>query len=173
MIRFSRMSVSDIPFAVKLSSQEDWGTPRSDLMRILHISPHGSFVAFEGKFRVGMITTVSFRQGTRLDRQRHSREESSWKAHRSKHGADMQLDYLKANSHETHWSILLQRQRRILQKVRICSEDAQFFRLRRPRKIPVPYEQETGKQSNAITNTLYRQESVRRRSVETHTIMDH
>ena len=60
MIRISRMRIGDIPFAVKLSAQEDWGTPRSDFLRILRINPHGSFVASEAFSRIGMITTVTF-----------------------------------------------------------------------------------------------------------------
>jgi len=60
MTHFARMRVSDIPFAVKLSSQEEWGTPPSDFMRILRLDPHGSFVAFDGDSQVGMITTMTF-----------------------------------------------------------------------------------------------------------------
>jgi len=60
MIRISRMRIDDLPFAVRLSAQEDWGTPRSDLLRILRISPKTSFVASEDNARVGMITAVTF-----------------------------------------------------------------------------------------------------------------
>jgi len=60
MTRFTYMSESDLPFAVKLSSQEQWGTPTSDFRRILHLSPHGSFVAREDNLRVGMITSMTY-----------------------------------------------------------------------------------------------------------------
>jgi len=144
MIRFSRMSVSDIPFAVKLSSQEDWGTPRSDLMRILHISPHGSFVASEASHRVGMITTVTFGK------------DLAWigniivdRNHRGKHiGQGMvryALDYLKG-IHVKHIGLYCFRDNVEFYKKLGFVEDAQFFRLRRPRKLPLPYEQGTRKQ---------------------------
>jgi N-acetylglutamate synthase-like GNAT family acetyltransferase len=58
------MNATDIPSAIRLSSQEDWGTPRSDFERILQVSPHGSFVARENNSRVGMITSITF--GRRL-----------------------------------------------------------------------------------------------------------
>ena len=60
MIRLTCMSESDIPFAVKFSSQEDWGTPASDFRRILHLNPYGSFIAREDNSRVGMITSITY-----------------------------------------------------------------------------------------------------------------
>lgn len=144
MIRFSRMSASDIPFAVKLSSQEKWGTPRSDFMRILHISPNGSFVASEGSYRVGMITTVTFGK------------DLAWigniivdKNHRGEHiGQSMvryAIEYLKG-IRVKHIGLYCFRNNVGFYKKLGFVEDAQFFRLRRPRKLPVPYEQETKKQ---------------------------
>jgi len=60
MTLFTHMSASDIPFAVKLSSQEEWETPPSDFKRILRLNPYGSFVAREGNSRVGMITSITY-----------------------------------------------------------------------------------------------------------------
>jgi len=60
LTRFARMRMTDIPYAVDLSSREQWDTPSSDFMRILRIDPSGSFVAFEGNSRVGIATTISF-----------------------------------------------------------------------------------------------------------------
>jgi len=138
------MGVSDIPFAVKLSSQEDWGTPRSDFRRILHINSHGSFVASEGSYRVGIITTMTFGK------------DLAWigniivdKNHRRKHiGKGMvryALDYLKG-IHVKHIGLYCFCDNVEFYKKLGFVEDARFFRLRRPRKLPVPYEQETKKQ---------------------------
>jgi predicted GNAT family acetyltransferase len=144
MIRFACMSVSDIPFAVKLSSQEKWGTPPSDFMRILRLGPHGSFVAFDGNSRVGMITTMTFGK------------ELAWignvivdKNHRGKHIGQDLMNY--AIDHLTKLQI-----RHI---GLYCFTDnvgfyrrlgfvggMHFVRLRRPRRIPSLFENEPGKQ---------------------------
>jgi len=60
MTRLTYMSESDIPFAVRLSSKEEWGTPPSDFKRILHLHPYGSFVAREGNSRVGILTSITY-----------------------------------------------------------------------------------------------------------------
>jgi ribosomal protein S18 acetylase RimI-like enzyme len=54
------MRSADIPFAVRLSDQEKWGTVRYDLERILQLNPRGSFVALKDQSKVGIITTVAF-----------------------------------------------------------------------------------------------------------------
>lgn len=60
MLRIKTMRIEDIPFAVKLSDEEKWGVPRSDLERILRHNPRGSFVAYHGTKRVGLTTTTTF-----------------------------------------------------------------------------------------------------------------
>ena len=144
MTRFACMSVSDIPFAVKLSSQEEWKTPPSDFMRILHLDPHGSFVAFDGNSRVGMITTMTFGKGL------------AWignvivdKNHRGKHIGQGLMNYA------IHHLMKLQ----IRHIGLYCFKDnvgfyrrlgfvggTQFVRLRRPTRIPRSYQSELGKQ---------------------------
>jgi GNAT superfamily N-acetyltransferase len=64
MLRIRTLKESDLAFAGRLSNQEGWGTPRSDLERILRLDPNGSFIAFEGAKKLGMVTTVSY--GKRL-----------------------------------------------------------------------------------------------------------
>ena len=60
MTRIVPMRQHDLSFAVRLANQEKWATPRSDFERILWLNPRGSFLALEGKARIGMITTVAF-----------------------------------------------------------------------------------------------------------------
>ena len=60
MTRIVPMRQHDLSFAVRLANQEKWATPRSDFERILWLNPRGSFLALEGKARIGMITTVVF-----------------------------------------------------------------------------------------------------------------
>ena len=143
MIRISRMSISDIPFAVKLSAQEKWGTPRSDLARILHLDPHGSFVASEASLRVGMITTVRFGR------------DLAWignvivdKNHRGKHiGQSVvahAVDYLK-RIHVKHIGLYCFRNNVEFYKKLGFVEDAQFVRFRRPRRRSEQVERESRK----------------------------
>jgi len=54
------MRSQDLSFAVRLSNQEKWGTPRSDFERILWLNPRGSFLDLDSNSRIGMITTVAF-----------------------------------------------------------------------------------------------------------------
>ncbi len=58
------MQGSDIPFAIKLSNQEKWGTTRIDFERLLNLSPRGCFIAYHGRRKVGLTTTT--RYGKRL-----------------------------------------------------------------------------------------------------------
>jgi predicted N-acetyltransferase YhbS len=64
MSQIRTMHVADIPFAVRLTNQEKWGVLQSDLTRVLRLNPRGSFIAYEGPHRVGLITTT--RYGRRL-----------------------------------------------------------------------------------------------------------
>jgi hypothetical protein len=142
MTRFACMSVSDIPFAVKLSSQEEWETPPSDFARILRLDPHGSFVAFDGSSRVGMITTMTFNK------------ELAWignvivdRNYRGKHIGQSLMNYA------IHHLMKL----RIRQIGLYCFKDnvgfyrrlgfvggTQFVRLRRPLRIPRVDQSEPG-----------------------------
>jgi ribosomal protein S18 acetylase RimI-like enzyme len=54
------MRRSDIPFAVRLTGQERWGIPATDVARILHLNPWGNFIAIEKTQRVGLITTMRY-----------------------------------------------------------------------------------------------------------------
>ena len=54
------MRRSDIPFAVQISNAEKWGIPASDFQRILRLDPHGSFIAIQGRKKIGLATSVSF-----------------------------------------------------------------------------------------------------------------
>ena len=60
MLSIRRMRRADIPFAVRVTGQENWGIPAGDFERILHLNPLGSFVAIEGKQRVGLTTTTAY-----------------------------------------------------------------------------------------------------------------
>jgi ribosomal protein S18 acetylase RimI-like enzyme len=60
MLHIRTMQTADIPFAIRLSEQEDWGLTRNDLQRILRLNPLGSFVAYEGSKRLGITTTASY-----------------------------------------------------------------------------------------------------------------
>lgn len=60
MPQIRTMRHADIPFAMKLTDQEEWGVTRSDLTRILSLDPRGSFIAKEGSRRVGLITTTQY-----------------------------------------------------------------------------------------------------------------
>jgi len=54
------MRIDDIPFAIRLSDQEEWGVTRGDLKRILQLDPRGSFTATDGTKRLGLMTTTSY-----------------------------------------------------------------------------------------------------------------
>lgn len=126
------MSTRDIQFAVSISSREGWGTPRSDFTRILRVSPGGSFVAYEGNSRVGMITTVNF--GKKV----------AWmgnvivdKNHRGKRvGRNLvayAVDYLKS-IRVKHIGLYCFRENVDFYEKLGFVKDTQFLRLRRPRK---------------------------------------
>jgi len=143
MIRISRMRIADIPFAVKLSAQEDWGTPRSDFSRIMCINPHGSFVASEATSRIGIITTVTFGK------------DLAWignvivdKTHRGQHIGQIMvkhtIDHLK-RLHVKHIALYCFRDNiRFYEKLGFV-EDAQFVRLRRPLKNLESFKKESRK----------------------------
>jgi len=54
------MRAADIPFAVQLSDQENWGTTRNDFSRLLRLNPSGCFIAYEGTKRVGLTTATLY-----------------------------------------------------------------------------------------------------------------
>lgn len=91
MIQIVRMRSEDISSAIRLSNQEKWETPRSDLERILFLNPRGSFIAFENRSKVGIITTVAFGR------------DLAWignvivdKKHRGKHVGQLMVNYAVA-----------------------------------------------------------------------------
>ena len=49
-----------MPFALRLTNQENWGIPRRDFERILHLSPRGCFLACYGSTKLGIATTISY-----------------------------------------------------------------------------------------------------------------
>jgi predicted GNAT family N-acyltransferase len=60
MLRIKRMETGDIPFAISLSDQEDWGVTRRDIQRLMGLNPRGCFVAYEGITRIGVTTTTIY-----------------------------------------------------------------------------------------------------------------
>ena len=54
------MRTTDIPFAVRLTNQEGWSIPARDFRRLLSLDGRGSFVASEGRRRVGLATTTRY-----------------------------------------------------------------------------------------------------------------
>lgn len=143
MIHISGMRIRDIPFAVKLSAQEDWGTPRSDFSRILRIIPDGSFVAFEASSRVGMITTVTFGKdlawiGNVIVDEKHRGEKIGQTMVRHA------VDHLK-RLHMKQIALYCFRNNVGFYKKLGFVEDARFLRLYRSRKNPEPFKKESGK----------------------------
>jgi len=54
------MRPTDISFAVRLTNLEGWGIPATDFARILRLDGRGSFVATEGRRRVGLATATHY-----------------------------------------------------------------------------------------------------------------
>lgn len=54
------MSPEDIPFAVNITDEENWGYMEEDFRRLLDLEPRGCFVAFDQEERMGMLTTTSY-----------------------------------------------------------------------------------------------------------------
>jgi GNAT superfamily N-acetyltransferase len=54
------MRPDDIPFAVRLTDQEEWGVTGREFRRILGLDPDGSFVATRGAKRIGLATTTQY-----------------------------------------------------------------------------------------------------------------
>jgi hypothetical protein len=54
------MQATDIPFAVKLTNQENWGVTQRDFLRLMRLNPRGCFVASEGNTRLGITTTTVY-----------------------------------------------------------------------------------------------------------------
>ncbi len=59
-IRITQMSTSDIPFAIEMTTNENWGYTEADWLRILDIEPGGCFIAWLNDMPVGTITSVSY-----------------------------------------------------------------------------------------------------------------
>jgi ribosomal protein S18 acetylase RimI-like enzyme len=60
MLRIKQMHVKDIPFAIRLTDQEEWGITRSALQRLMRLNPRGCFIAYEGSKRLGITTTTVY-----------------------------------------------------------------------------------------------------------------
>ena len=54
------MTLEDIDFALKLTSQEGWSDIRSDFVSLITYKPAGAFIIEEHKSLVGMISVVSY-----------------------------------------------------------------------------------------------------------------
>ncbi len=54
------MTLDDIDFALRLTSQEGWSDIRSDFASLITYKPTGAFVAEEHKTLVGMVSAVSY-----------------------------------------------------------------------------------------------------------------
>ncbi len=54
------MQSRDIPFAVRLTDQEEWGITPSALRRLRRLNPRGCFIAYDGITRTGLTTTTVY-----------------------------------------------------------------------------------------------------------------
>lgn len=62
MIRIAVMTKDDIEFAKYLTDIEKWGHLEEDFHRLLCLDPAGCFVAWQDTVRVGIVTTVSYKE---------------------------------------------------------------------------------------------------------------
>jgi GNAT superfamily N-acetyltransferase len=60
MFQVKPMRASDFPFATKLANTVDWNMATEDFQFMTNLEPAGCFVAFHGRERVGISTSVSF-----------------------------------------------------------------------------------------------------------------
>ncbi len=77
------MQPKDIPFAVRLTDQEEWGVTPSALKRLMRLNPRGCFIAYDGTTRLGS-RPLPLRQRTCLDWQCDRGQEPSRETHRTK-----------------------------------------------------------------------------------------
>jgi len=54
------MQSRDIPFAVRLTDQEEWGITPGALRRLRRLNPRGCFIAYDGITRTGLTTTTVY-----------------------------------------------------------------------------------------------------------------
>jgi len=59
-ISFRRMRSNDFAFAIRLTDTMHWDLTEKDFRFMMALEPEGSFVASDGRARIGVITTVSF-----------------------------------------------------------------------------------------------------------------
>jgi predicted N-acetyltransferase YhbS len=60
MFQVKPMRVDDFQFATKLANTMDWNMATEDFQFMTNLEPEGCFVAFHGRERVGISTTISF-----------------------------------------------------------------------------------------------------------------
>ncbi len=54
------MQSKDIPFAVRLTDQEEWGITPNAYRRLRRLNPRGCFIAYDGITRTGLTTTTVY-----------------------------------------------------------------------------------------------------------------
>lgn len=54
------MRSNDIPFAIRLTDQEQWGVTRNALRRLIRLNPQGCFIAYDGSTRLGLTTATIY-----------------------------------------------------------------------------------------------------------------
>lgn len=54
------MSTEDLPFAVRITNEKDWGLTEEDFKFMMELEPEGCFVLFQDSQRIGIATNVSF-----------------------------------------------------------------------------------------------------------------
>jgi len=59
-ISFRKMRLSDFAFAIRLTDSMHWDLTEKDFRFMMTLEPEGSFVAYDGRARIGVITTVGF-----------------------------------------------------------------------------------------------------------------
>ena len=60
MFHVEKMVADDFPFAIQLANTMKWNMTVEDFEFMLKLEPHGCFVQFHGKERVGIATSASF-----------------------------------------------------------------------------------------------------------------
>ncbi len=60
MFKIKQMRASDFTFATKLANTMDWNMAAEDFQFNSDLEPKGCFVAFHGRERVGISTSISF-----------------------------------------------------------------------------------------------------------------
>jgi GNAT superfamily N-acetyltransferase len=60
MFQVKQMRASDFQFATKLANTMNWNMATEDFQFVTNLEPEGCFVAFHGRERVGISTSISF-----------------------------------------------------------------------------------------------------------------